>query len=368
MVEEGREENEDKRTKKTLLLLNSIFLAIGTSGGPLVMRLYFIHGGKRIWLSSFLETAGFPIILITIIISYFHRRYHHHSRHRHIITAQIIKPNLISMKPPLFVASAIVGILTGLDGYLYAYGVSLLPVSTFSLIQATHLAFTAIFAFFLVKQKFTAYSVNSIVLLTVAAVVLALHSSEDRPSGESRKQYAIGFVMIMAAAALYGFVLPLVELAYKKCKQTITYYLVLEFQLVMCFFATLFCTIGMIINNDFKVIAREARDYKLGETKYYVVLVWSALMWQFFYLGAMGVIFSSSSLFSGIIIAVFLPVTQALAVIFYKENFQAEKGIALVLSLWGFVSYFYGEIKKARKKNKNASPETQLPQTLSPNP
>ncbi|OIW16610.1 hypothetical protein TanjilG_02816 [Lupinus angustifolius] len=368
MVEEGREENEDRRItiKKTLLLLNSIFLAIGTSGGPLVMRLYFIHGGKRIWLSSFLETAGFPVILIIIIISYLHRRYHHH--HRHITVTQITKPNLVSMKPPLFFASAIVGILTGLDGYLYAYGVSLLPVSTFSLIQATHLAFTAIFAFFLVKQKFTAYSVNSILLLTIAAVVLALHSSGDRPSGESRKQYTIGFVMIMAAAALYGFVLPLVELAYKKCKQTITYYLVLEFQLVMCFFATLFCTIGMIINNDFKVIAREARDYELGETKYYVVLVWSALMWQFFYLGAMGVIFSSSSLFSGIIIAVFLPVTQALAVVFYKENFQVEKGVALVLSLWGFVSYFYGEIKQARKKNKNASPETQLPQTISPNP
>lgn len=72
-------------------------------------------------------------------------------------------------------------------------------------------------------------------------------------------------------------------------------------------------------------------------------------MWQFFFLGAIGVIFCASSLLSGIIIVAFLPVTEVLAVIVYKESFQAEKGVALVLSLWGFVSYFYGEIKESRK-------------------
>ncbi|XP_015932921.1 purine permease 1 [Arachis duranensis] len=351
MVEtDGREEQPNqsstmKTTKIFGLITNSIFLGLGTSGGPLVMRLYFIHGGKRIWLSSFLETAGFPVMLIPLSISYIHQRCNK--------TTNSEKPKLISMELYLFLASAIVGILTGLDDYLYAYGVSLLPVSTFSLIQASHLSFTAVFAFLLVKQKFTAYSVNSIVLLTIAAVVLALRSSGDRPHGESTGKYIVGFLMIVAAAALYGFVLPLVELVYKKTKQHITYSLVMEIQFVMCFFATFFCTIGMIINNDFKVIPREARDYELGETKYYYVLVWSAMMWQFFFLGAIGVIFCASSLLSGIIIAVFLPVTEVLAVILYKENFEAEKGVALVLSLWGFVSYFYGEIKQEWKRNKN---------------
>ncbi|KAK7301147.1 hypothetical protein RJT34_12008 [Clitoria ternatea] len=364
MVEEQREDKEERRNmkmKRVLLGVNSLLLAIGTSGGPLVMRLYFIHGGKRIWLSSFLETAGFPIILIPITISFTYHYYYRHHRHHHIT-----KPDLISMKPHLFIASAIIGILTGLDDYLYACGIARLPVSTASLIQASHLAFTAIFAFLLVRHKFTSYSVNSIVLLTLGAVVLALRSSGDRPSSESTEQYVIGFVMILAAAALYGFVLPLMELVYKRTKQHVTYSLVMEIQLVMCFFATLFCTVGMLVNNDFKVISREARDYKLGETKYYVVLVWSAIMWQFFFLGAIGVIFCASSLLSGIIIAAFLPVTEILAVIVYKENFQAEKGVALVLSLWGFASYFYGEFKQERKKNKNRCPETELPQSLHP--
>ncbi|KAL2317664.1 hypothetical protein Fmac_031540 [Flemingia macrophylla] len=342
--------------KVVVVVVNSILLAIGTSGGPLVMRLYFIDGGNRIWLTTFLETAGFPIILIPLAISHIHRRRRHGTN-----------PNLISMKPPLFLASAVIGVLTGLDDYLYACGIARLPVSTASLIQASHLAFTALFAFLLVRHTFTPYSVNAILLLTLAAVVLPLRSAGDRPSGESTRQYVIGFLMILAAAALYGFVLPLMELVYKRSQQRITYSLVMEIQLVMCFFATLFCVVGMLVNHDFKVISREAREYKLGETKYYVVLVWGAIMWQFFFLGAIGVIFCASSLFSGIIIAAFLPVTEVLAVFVYKEKFEAEKGIALVLSLWGFVSYFYGEIKQDRKKNKNRCQQTELPQSLPSN-
>lgn len=107
-----------------------------------------------------------------------------------------------------------------------------------------------------------------------------------------------------------------------------------------------------------QVIPREARDFGLGETKYYVVIVWSAIIWQAFFLGAIGVVFCSSSLLSGIIIAVLLPLTEILAVIFYQENFKAEKGVALALSLWGFVSYFYGEIKQNKKKN--LAPETEM--------
>ena len=83
-------------------------------------------------------------------------------------------------------------------------------------------------------------------------------------------------------------------------------------------------------------------------------------------MGAVGIIFCASSLLSGIVIAVLLPMTEILAVIFFREKFQAEKGIALALSLWGFVSYFYGEIKDDKKK-KQILIETQVPQDI-PNP
>ena len=229
-------------TRKALLVLSCVILSIGHCGGPLVMRLYFVRGGERIWFSSWLETAGWPLILVPLIITYMHRR-----------TKQGSHAKLFFMKPPLFVASAVIGVLTALDDYLYAYGVAKLPVSTIALIIASQLAFTAAFAFLLVKQKFTSYSVNAIFLLSIGAGVLALHTSSDRPANESNKEYYLGFFMTLAAAALYGFILPLVELTYKKAKQAITYSLVMEIQMVMCFFATVFCTVGMLVNNDFQV-------------------------------------------------------------------------------------------------------------------
>jgi drug/metabolite transporter (DMT)-like permease len=342
--------------KKTLLILSCILLSLGNCGGPLIMRLYFIHGGNRIWLSSFLETAGWPIMLIPITLLYFRRRDGNTG-------------TLFQMKLPLFIATACIGVITGLDDYMYAYGVARLPVSTSALIIASQLVFTALFAYLLVKQKFTSYSVNAVVLLTVGAGVLALHTSGDRPEGESEREYVMGFVMTVAAAALYGLVLPLTELAYGKGRQVMTYTLVLEFQTVMSLFATLFCVVGMLVNNDFRAIPREGREFDLGETKYYVILVFSALLWQCFFLGAIGVIYCASSLLSGIVIAVLLPVTEILAVVFYHESFKAEKGISLVLSLWGFVSYFYGDIKHNKKKKKQQlldhnNSELELPRSV----
>lgn len=229
--------------KRALLVLNVILLSIGNCGGPLVMRLYFIHGGKRVWFSSWLETGGWPVIIVPITIGYFYRRRKHSS-----------STNFFFMKTPIFIASAVIGVLTGFDDYLYAYGVARLPVSTSALIIASQLAFTAAFAFLLVKQKFTSYSINAIFLLTIGAGILALHTSSDRPADESNREYVLGFLMTIAAAALYGLILPLVELTYKKAKQEISYALVLEIQMVMCLFATAVCTGGMLVNNDFKVI------------------------------------------------------------------------------------------------------------------
>ncbi|XP_038715966.1 purine permease 3-like [Tripterygium wilfordii] len=333
--------------KNALLVLNCILLSIGNTAGPILIRLYFIHGGNRIWLPSFLQTAAFPLTLFPLIIVFFQRRKTRSST------------GFFLIKPRLFICAAVIGLVMGFDNYLYSYGLAHLPVSTASLIVATQLVFTAGFAFLLVKQKFTAYSINGIVLLTVGAAVLALGASSDRPEGVSKREYMLGFVLTLLAAGLYGLLLPLIELSYKKSKQEINYTLALEFQMVMCLFATVLCTVGMLINNDFQVIPRESEEFDLGKAKYYVVLVAVAIILQLFFLGQIGVIFGASSLLSAIIIAVTLPVTEILAVIFFHEKFQAAKGVSLALSLWGFVSYFYGEIKQNQNKN-HTDPQTEL--------
>ncbi|KAG2318907.1 hypothetical protein Bca52824_012120 [Brassica carinata] len=236
--------------KNGLIIINCVILTIGTCGGPLLTRLYYTNGGKRIWFMSFLSTAGFPVILIPLF-----------------------SPSLalILMETPLFIASIVIGLVTGLDNYLYAYGLAYLPVSTSSLIIGTQLAFNALFAFFMVKQKFTPFSINAVVLLTVGIVVLALHSNGDKPANETHKEYVVGFLMTVIAAVLYAFILPLVEFTYKKARQEITFPLVLEIQMVMCIAATCFCVVGMIIDGDFKVISREAREFKIGGSAFYYV-------------------------------------------------------------------------------------------------
>ncbi|KAK7282093.1 hypothetical protein RIF29_10628 [Crotalaria pallida] len=343
--------------KRILLIIYSIILAIGGCGIPLIMRLYFIYGGNRVWLSSFLQTAGFPIILLPLSFFYI--------GNRHIPDAtDNTKYNnkMFSMETTLFSYSAFIGVMYGIMCYLYSYGLARLPVSTATLIGSTNLAFVALFAFLLVRQKFTAYSVNAIVLLIIGAGIIALHGSSDRPAGESAKQYAIGFVMSVIAAIMGASILPLTELMYKKAKREITYTLILEIQVVMGFFGSLFSIVGMIVNNDFKVISREARQFGLGETNYYLVLVGTAVICQVYFLGLVGVIYASSSLFSGIIVSMLLPVIEVLGVVIYKEKFKAEKGVSLALCLWGFASYFYGEFKQAKEMKKVNIPDKELPQ------
>ncbi|XP_010549316.1 PREDICTED: purine permease 3 [Tarenaya hassleriana] len=335
-----------------MVIINCIILAIGNCGGPLIMRLYFNNGGNRIWFSSFLETAGFPVILLPLLFFYLQRR------------RTDTKTSFFLMKPRLLMASIIVGVLSGFDNYLYAYGLAFLPVSTAALIIASQLAFIAVFSFFMVKHKFTHFTINAVVLLTIGAAVLGMHTEADKPVEESHKQYVMGFIMAAGAAIMYAFILPLVELSYRKARQPITYTLVLEVQMVLCFFASCVCIGGMYFAGDFKALPVEADNFKLGTSMFYLVVIFSAIIWQGFFLGAIGLIFSASSLVSGIMISVLLPITEVLAVIIFHEKFPPEKAVSLVLSLWGFVSYFYGEVKseKAAKQSEEIEAPPRLPE------
>ncbi|GLJ10935.1 hypothetical protein SUGI_0138360 [Cryptomeria japonica] len=325
----------------TLLLLSSAALCIGTIAGPLLLRFYFLHGGTRKWLSAWLETGGWPLLIIPIWLSSHNKQ---SSEGTHVT-------------PKLCLASIVLGVLTGLDDFLYAWGVSYLPLSTLSLLIASHLGFTAVFAFFIVKHKFSSYSINAIILLTMGSFMLTFHVSGDRPEGVTAGQYWLGFIVTVSAAALYGLILPLTELVYKKATHPITYTLAMEMQVIMSFSATVLCTIGMVVNKDFEAIGREARAFDLGEFNYYMALVWNAVCWQLFFIGVFGVIFLSSSLMSGVIIAACIPVTELLAVILYHEKFSAEKGMALAMALWGFASYLYGEYMDSKLQTSNMPEE-----------
>ncbi|KAI3854664.1 hypothetical protein MKX03_005260 [Papaver bracteatum] len=304
-----------------LLLVSCICGFIGMVGGPLLLRIYFLHGGTQKWLSSWLVMSGFPILFIPLIILYSRR-----------------DPNI-----------EFFCLVQGIGNLLYSYGISFLPVSTLCLLVTTNLVATSFLSFIWVKQKFTPYSINAVVVILMGAILLGLSRSGDRPPGVTNSQYLLGFFVTIGAAAIFGFSIVSTQVAYGKANQAMTYSIVLQFQVFAVLFATLFCSIGGLINQDFMAIHKEASEFGLGAKMYYLVLVSNMLVWQLMFIGRAGIILYTSSLFAGVMTAVFLAFSQIAAVIAFHENFTGEKGMALALSLWGFTSYFYGSYRHTRK-------------------
>ncbi|CAL5063959.1 unnamed protein product [Urochloa decumbens] len=351
--------------RNPILVVNFVLMVFGTAGGPLFLRAYFLRGGTRKWLSAFLQTAGFPILLVPLFASFSQRR-----RRQRRSGGGGGTPFFL-MTPRLLAASAGIGVMTGLDDLLYAYGLAYLPVSTSSILISTQLAFTAGFALLLVRQRFTAFSVNAVALLSVGAAMLGMNAGGDRPAGVSRAQYGAGFAMTLGAAALFGLVLPVMERcqarhAARPGAGPVTYTLVIEMQLVIGLTATVFTAVGMLVNNDFHAIPEEARQFGFGRSGYYLLLAGSAATYQCFFLGTIGAIFFGSALLSGVIMTVLIPVTEVLAVMLFNEPFNGTKGVALVLSLWGFVSYFYGEVQTAKANHQSENNPPIVEQQLDP--
>ncbi|KAK9153074.1 hypothetical protein Sjap_000554 [Stephania japonica] len=317
-------------------ILLSIYLTCVTVGGvgaPLLQRLYYNHGGNRKWFMCFLQTVAFPFLTIPLAV----------------LGAASPKA-VITMEPRLFHSGVFLGLTSGALSYMNSLGLFYLPVSTFTLISCSNLAFLALFSFLIVKQKFTFYSLNAVVLLTLGALVLALHSSGDRPQGVSKGQYLLGFSVTLGASVAAGALFPLIELTYRTCRTPVDAVAVTQFQLIMNLFSTVICTLGMIINNDFQVIKREAAEFGLGEAKYYVVVVALAVFWQLLTVGMIGLVHCTSSLFSGITSSIMVPILLVAGVITFNEKFTGEKGMSLALCVWGFVSYFLGEYKTVNKE------------------
>ncbi|XP_039797734.1 purine permease 3-like [Panicum virgatum] len=244
-----------KLTRRLLAALNCGMLALGTTAGPLLTRLYYDKGGDREWLSAWLQSGGWPLLLVPVAASYAARR------------ARDRAAPLLLAPPRVLLAAAGLGVATGADNFIYAYSLRYLPVSTSAILISTQLVFTVFFAFLIVRQRLTAATVNAVALLTAGAAVLGLHVSSDRPAGATRAQYLMGFALTLGAAALYGLILPLVELAYRRAAagggsaRAVTYALVMEMQLVMGFCATVFCTVGMVVNKDFQGRAQELAPF-----------------------------------------------------------------------------------------------------------
>lgn len=240
-----REETERERKetiRRVTLLLSIIFLVVGAVGAPLLTRIYFLHGGSRVWVTTIAQFIAFPVILPVLYAAY-------------LRSSRRGERKLVELSAKVMATSVGIGIIAAVDSYLYAYGSMTLPVSTSTLLIATQVVFTAIFAFLLVRHKFTAFSINAIVLLVIGAVLLGVQSNGDRPPGESDKKYYLGFFAMIGAAVLYGLMMPLIQWTYWWFKQKATLTTVMEMQIIISVSGVVFSAVAMIINKDFPVSA-----------------------------------------------------------------------------------------------------------------
>lgn len=308
------------------MALNIFFLLVGQAAAVLLGRFYYDEGGNSKWMSTLVQTAAFPILFIPLFLIPSSKE-----------PSTAAQPSF-SVLATIYIA---LGIVIAGDNMLYSIGLLYLTASTYSLICATQLAFNAVFSFYINSQKFTALILNSVVILSMSAALVAISDDSEGPSGVSKTKYAIGFISTVAASALYSLLLSLMQLSFQKVIKKETFTVVLEMQIYTAMVATIASLIGLFASGEWKTIHGEMDAFGKGRISYVMTLVGTAVSWQVCSVGVVGLIFLVSSLFSNVISTVSLAVVPIASVIVFQDNMNGGKIIAMLLAFWGFASYLY---------------------------
>ncbi|CAI8596719.1 unnamed protein product [Vicia faba] len=325
------------RKKSRYYLKIAIYAAlvlVGQSAATLLGRLYFVKGGKSKWMATVVQLAGFPILFPYYFFISSTKKLTKN------INSNIIDPNQASVFMLAFVYVSI-GLFAGLLCYLFSFGLLYLPVSTFTLICSSQLGFNALFGYFLNSLKLTPCIINSLVLLTISSSLLVFQSESSSSTDASKKMYVIGFICTLAASAGYGLVLSLTQLAFKKVVKSESFKAVMDMIIYQSLVATCVTLVGLFASGEWNSLKKEMEEYEMGKGSYVLDLTFTAISWQVFNIGCVGLIFEFSALFSNAISVVGLPIVPILAVVFFQDKMHGIKAISMVLAGWGFVSYMY---------------------------
>ncbi|XP_021753855.1 probable purine permease 4 [Chenopodium quinoa] len=320
--------SSQKPTKRymVLLVLNYMLLFVGSLASSLLAKFYFIHNGSSRWVSTWVQCAGFPILIIPIVLPY-------------MFELSPRKP-FKKFTKRLILLSMIIGVLFFLNNFLISWGTSYLPVSTSSLLLSSQLVFTLILSCLIVKQKITFNNLNCVILLTISSVLLALISSHDHPEGVTKRMYFIGYFCTIGAGLLFSLYLPLMEKIYR---EVYCYEMVVEMQFVMEFTTTVIATIAMAAAGGFKEMKRESMvEYDLGHNMYWLTVMGNIISWQVCFMGTAGMVFLTTSLTGGVCMTALLALNVIGGVLVYGDNFSGPKAVSTVICAWGFCSYVYG--------------------------
>ncbi|CAH2078685.1 unnamed protein product [Thlaspi arvense] len=345
---EQRSHNYSWRLRVSLYVT---LLLAGETIATLLGRLYYDKGGNSTWLETLVQLVGFPL---TLPCYYY-------------IKAEPSKTKTINKKTTSsFLTLSLVyvglGLLAAGHSVLYSFGLLYLPVSTFSLISASQLAFNAVFSYFLNSQKFTPFILNSLVLLTTSSALLVIQEEPESSTSKSlpKSNYVIGYICAIGSSAGYSLVLSLTDYAFRKILKKYTFKAILDMVTYQSLVATCAVVVGLFGSGGWRMLRTEMEEFGLGKSYYLLITIGATISWQACSFGSVGLILEVSSLFSNVISTLCLPVVPVLAVVFFRDEMSGIKLVAMLMAIWGFVSYAYQHYvddRKLEEEKKLTQPE-----------
>ncbi|GAB2296910.1 hypothetical protein Dimus_031012 [Dionaea muscipula] len=313
----------------------SFFLLSGQSIATLLGRLYYTKGGSGVWVESVAQVIGFPVLLPL---------YYYVTSKTSLVNINTVAAAASYTKLAFIYVS--LGVLIAANTILFTMGLRYLPVSTSSLICASQLGFNAFFSSFLNAQKFTPYIINSIFVLTISSVILVFHSDSTTTDHVPRGKYMVGFISTLGGSAGFGLYLALSQMVFKKVllkgsSSSSSFKVVLDMVVYTLIVASVVMSVGLLASGEWKGVRKEMEEYELGRVSYMMNLIGTAVLWQVFQLGCIGLVFEVSSLFSNVVGTLGVPMTPVLAVIFLHDKMNGLKVVSMLLAIWGFISYAY---------------------------
>lgn len=309
----------------TTVVADMLLVLCGQTVGTLLARLYYNSGGNSKWMATLTQSGGSPLLAILLLLT---------------PAPSAAEPQPAAGKMVAIYAG--LGIISGFDNLMYSYALQYLPVSTFSLVAATQLAFNSITSRLINAQRFTALIANSVVVLTFSAVLLGVGSSSDETSSNvPRGKYPLGFILTLSASATFALILSLLEVTFEKVIRTRTFRWVLRVQLCTSIVASLVSVAGLFASGDWRTIPGEMAAFKDGRARYVATLVGTAVSWQAMAVGSLRLITRVSSLFANVTGTVALPLVPVFAVALFGDRMTGIKAVAMLMAVWGFLSYVY---------------------------
>jgi len=322
-----------------VVLVNVVFVLAGQSVATLLGRIYYDQGGKSLWMQTVVQSCGTPLAIPLLL--YFRARK----------SSSSVAP---AARPPLAKLAAIyagLGVLLAGDNLMYSYGLLYLPMSTYSIILASQVSFNAVFSYFLNKEKFRALILNSVVLLTFSAALVGVsHGSDGIGSDIPKGKFPAGFALTLSASALFSLILSLMQLTFEEVLKSDALPTVLEMQFWSNTAAACVSVAGLFASGEWRSIAGEMAAYRKGEVAYAMTLAWTAVSWQLCTMGLMGLVAAVSSLFTNVISTVGTPLSPVIAVIFLGDRMDGVKLLAMLIAVWGLLSYVYQHYLDDRAK------------------